>query len=161
VKCVIDSQVVLLRAPEGPLAAYVKPFAGSLREQGYAQDSIQRQAMLAAAFSRWLKSQGVAPRGIISEHPPRYLRYRARRARPSHGDAAALAHRLAFLRGKGVIPAEAPPLPATPAERWTQAYEVYLRDVRGLSVATIVNYIPFVARFLRDRFGNGPLALLL
>jgi hypothetical protein len=33
-KCTIDGQVVLLRAPEGPLAAYIKPFAGSLRKQG-------------------------------------------------------------------------------------------------------------------------------
>jgi hypothetical protein len=35
VKCSIDRQVVLLRAPEGRLAAYIGPFAGSLREQGY------------------------------------------------------------------------------------------------------------------------------
>ena len=96
-KCVIDSQVVLLRAPEGPLAAYVKPFAGLLREQGYARDSIQRQVMLTACFSRWLNYQGVPLRNITSEHPPRYLRYRARRARPSHGDAAALTHLLTFL----------------------------------------------------------------
>ena len=158
-KCVIDSQVVLLRTPEGPLAAYVKPFAGLLREQGYARDSIQRQVMLTACFSRWLNYQGVPLRNITSEHPPRYLRYRARRARPSHGDAAALTHLLTFLRGEGFIPNEAQPRPLNPTERWTQAYEVYLRDVRGLAGATIVNYVPFVARFLKDRFGDGPLAL--
>ena len=155
-KCIIDSQVVLLRAPEGPLAAYVKPFAGSLREQGYAQDSIQRQVMLAACFSQWLNNQGVALRSVTSEHPPRYLRYRARRVLPSHGDAAALSHLLTFLRGEGVIPADATPRPVTPTERWTRAYEVYLRDVRGLAIATIVNYVPFVARFLKDCFGERP-----
>lgn len=32
----VDGQVVLLRAPEGPLAAYIKRFAASLSEQGYA-----------------------------------------------------------------------------------------------------------------------------
>ena len=31
--------------------------------------------------------------------------------------------------------------------------------MRGLAGATIVNYVPFVARFLKDRFGDGPLAL--
>jgi hypothetical protein len=36
VKCVIDKQIVLSRMPEGPLAAYIGPFAESLREQGYA-----------------------------------------------------------------------------------------------------------------------------
>jgi site-specific recombinase XerD len=38
-------------------------------------------------------------------------------------------------------------------------FEVYLRDVRGLARATIVNYVPFVAKFLVGRFGDGPFAL--
>jgi hypothetical protein len=86
VKCIIDSRVVLLRPPEGPLAAYIKRFAGSLSGQGYALDSIHRQVLIAACFRRWLKLQGVALRSITSEHPPRYLRYRARRVRPSQAD---------------------------------------------------------------------------
>jgi site-specific recombinase XerD len=36
---------------------------------------------------------------------------------------------------------------------------MYLREVRGLAEATIVNYVPFVASFLKDRFGDSPLAL--
>jgi integrase/recombinase XerD len=65
-----------------------------------------------------------------------------------------------FCALEGAIPAEkiAPP-PLTPAERYTQAYELYLREVRGLARATIVNYVPFVASFLKDRFGDGPVAL--
>ena len=159
-KYIIDGQVVLSRAPEGPLAAYIKPFAGSLRKQGYALESIHRQVLIAACFSRWLKHQGVALRGITSNHPPRYLRYRARRVRPSRGDAAALCHVLAYLRGEGAIPAEKiSARPLTPAERCTQAYELYLREVRGLARATVVNYVPFIASFLKDRFGDGPLTL--
>jgi site-specific recombinase XerD len=159
-KCVIDTQVVLLRAPEGPLAAYIKPFAGSLREQGYALDSIHRQVLIAACFSRWLKHQGIALRSITSQHPPQYLRYRARQVRPSQGDAAALSYVLTFLREEGAIPTEKiSSRPLTPAERWTQTYEVYLREVRGLARATIVNYVPFIESFLKDRFGDGTLAL--
>ena len=155
-KFIIDGQVVLLRAPEGPLAAYIKRFAGSLSEQGYAPDSIHRQVFIGTCFSRWLKHQGVALRSITSEHPPRYLRYRARRARPSQGDAAALSHLLTFLRGEGAIPAEKVAARRfTPVERCTEAYELYLRDVRGLAKATIVNYVPFICVFLKDRFGDG------
>jgi len=54
VKCIIDNQVVLSRAPEGPLASHIGPFARSLSEQGYALYSIHRQVLLAACFSRWL-----------------------------------------------------------------------------------------------------------
>lgn len=156
----IDGQVVLLRAPEGPLAAYIKRFAGSLSEQGYALDSIHRQVFVGACFSQWLKHQRVPLGSITSEHPPRYLRYRARRARPSQGDAAALSHLLTFLRGEGAIPAEKVLAHRfTPVERCTEAYELYLREVRGLAKATIVNYVPFVCTFLKDHFGDGTVTL--
>ena len=36
-KCIIDSQVVLSRAPEGPLASHIGSFAKSLSEQGYSR----------------------------------------------------------------------------------------------------------------------------
>ena len=56
-KCMIDCQVVLSRAPEGPLASHIGPFARSLSKQGYSLYSIHQQARLAACFSRWLKSR--------------------------------------------------------------------------------------------------------
>ena len=54
-KYIIDKQIVLSRAPEGPLGTYIGPFARSLREQGYARYSIHRQVRLAACFSEWLR----------------------------------------------------------------------------------------------------------
>jgi integrase/recombinase XerD len=102
VKCFIDKQIVLSRMPEGPLAAHIGPFAESLRGQGYAAASIHKQVLLAACFSRWLKQRRVSLRSITSDHPTRYLRYRARQVRPYLGDAAALTHVLAFLRREGV-----------------------------------------------------------
>ena len=71
---VINDQVILSRVPEGPLAAYLCPFAQSLSEQGYIRKYIHRQVMLAACFSRWLKQTGVLPHCVTSEHPARYLR---------------------------------------------------------------------------------------
>ena len=159
-KCIIDNQVVLSRAPEGPLAAQIGPFARSLSEQGYSLYSIHRQVLLAACFSRWLQQQGVALRSITSDHPPRYLRYRARQVQPNPGDVAALRHLLDFLRCKGVIPAEKMSACAlTPAERYTQAYKHHLREARGLASATIANYVPLIRSFLEDRFGEGPVTL--
>jgi integrase/recombinase XerD len=160
VKCIIDCQVVLSRAPEGPLASHVGPFASSLSKQGYSLFSIHQQVRLAACFSRWLKQQGIGLRSITSDHPRQYLRYRVRHARPSLGDAAALRHLLEFLRLEGVIPAEKiSASPLTPAQRCTQEYEHHLREARGLAKATITNYVPFVRSFLEDRFGDGPVKL--
>ena len=116
---IVDGQVLLLRAPDGPLAPYIKRFASSLREQGYASDSIHRQVLIAVGFSQWLKRQEIVLPSITSEHPARYLRYRTRRVRPVQGDAAALNHLLALLRGHGAIPAEKYQFTGSP--RWNGA----------------------------------------
>ena len=65
-----------------------------------------------------------------------------------------------FCAVDGAIPAEKISVRRlTPVERCTEAYELYLREVRGLAKATIVNYVPFIRKFLKDRFGDGPLTL--
>ena len=56
-KCIINNQVVLSRAPQGPLASHIGPFARSLSEQGYTLYSIHRQVLLAACFSDGLDSR--------------------------------------------------------------------------------------------------------
>jgi len=159
-KCIINNQLVLSRAPEGPLAAQIGSFAKSVREQGYSLLSIHRQVLLAACFSRWLKQKGVGLRSICSDHPVRYLQYRARHVRPCRGDAAALRHLIGFLRREGVIPGERKlACQPTPAEHYAQAFGQYLLEVRALARPTIVNYVPFIRSFLQDRFGPGRVTL--
>ena len=34
-----------------------------------------------------------------------------------------------------------------------------MREARGLAKATIINYVPFIRDFLKDRFGDGPVTL--
>ena len=159
-KFLIDNRIVLSRAPEGPLATSIEPFAKSMREQGYARYSLHRQVLLAACFSEWLRQRGVALRGITSDHLQQYLRYRARQVRLCQGDTAALQHLLDFLRRERLIPTETVPArPLTSAERCAQAYEQHLREARGLAAATVINYVPFIRTFLKDRFGSGPVVL--
>ncbi|MDB5773797.1 MAG: Orf2/integrase/recombinase fusion protein [Burkholderia sp.] len=159
-KCVINSQVVLSRPPEGPLAAHIASFAKSMSDQGYCLYSLKRQVRIAAGFSRWLKQRGVAVRGVCADHTVQYLRYRARHVRICEGDHAALIHLIDFLRRDGVIPAEKMSAGRlTAVERCTQAYEQYLRETRALARATIINYVPFVRAFLKGCFGDGRVTL--
>ncbi len=159
-KCIVNNQVVLSRAPEGPLAAQIGSFAESVSEQGYSLASIHRQVLLAACFSRWLQQNGVGVRSICSDHPVGYLRYRARRVRPGRGDAAALRHLIDFLRREGVIPDEKKlACQSTPVEHCAQAFGQYLLEVRALARPTIINYVPFIRSFLEDRFGLGRVTL--
>lgn len=156
----ITDRLVLSRTPEGPLSAYIKPFADLLSAQGYALKSIHRQVHLAACFSHWLQQQGVALPYLTAAQAMQYLHDRARQVKPRSGDAAALQHVIGFLQSEGVVPPETVPVRRlTPAELWTQQYEHHLREVRGLAEATIVNYVPFIDRFLKERFADGPVTL--
>jgi site-specific recombinase XerD len=116
--------------------------------------------MLAACFSRWIKQTDVPLQHIKSEHSAQFLNFRYRRSRPNRGDLAALDHFIEFLRCEQVIPAEQlTTQPLTPAERCAQAYAQYLSEERLLAEATIVNYVPFIGRFLKERFGTGRVKL--
>ena len=156
----VNHQVVLSQAPEGPLATWLEGFADAASRLGYARSSIGRRIRLAAGFSRWLGQEGIDLSCITSDHPAQYLRWRARRVRLHHGDAAALRHLIDFLRLEAVVPAETIPAGReTEAERCVVAYEQYLREARGLVAATILNYVPFVRAFLEHRFGMGQVIL--
>lgn len=158
----VNEKTVLLgmpkRGPGGPIAPYLDAFARFLCERGYGGRYLGRQVMLAASFSRWLKQRQVRARRIKAEHTVRYLQDRHRERADTGGDFASLDHLLTFLKAKRVIHA-AGSRPRSPAERVIDAYARYLRQDRALSKATIINYVPFVADFLKDRFGAGPVAL--
>jgi site-specific recombinase XerD len=159
-KCIINKQLVLSRAPDGPLVASIGAFAKSLTEQGYALFSIRRHVLLAAGFSHWLKRNGVSLQHICSDHTLQYLHYRARQLRPRSEDAPALKHLMDFLRGAELIAAEKiSARTLTPVERCTQAYAQYLREARALTEATIINYRPVIDRFLNNNFNSGPVKL--
>lgn len=159
-QCIINNQLVLRRAPEGPLATHIGSFAESVRKQGYAAHSTHRMVLLAACFSRWLKQQGVSLCSVTSSHSLRYLQYRDRRVKRSSSDVAALRYLIDFLRNEGAIPAEVrAPVQLTPEERCAHGYEQYLRESRALAEATVINYMPFIRDFLKDRFGDGRVTL--
>jgi site-specific recombinase XerD len=155
-----NDDVVLSQPFEGPLAEHIAGFAEWAREQGYARYSRYRQVLLAACFSRWLGQQSVSVRRVSLEHAVRYLRSRARRVQIQRGDTGALGQFLGLLRRQGVIPAEKIPAHRlTPIEQVVDGFARYLRNERMLAEAAVVNYVPFVRRFLAARFGDRPVRL--
>jgi site-specific recombinase XerD len=159
-KYIVDGDIALSQAPDGPLAALIEAFAEWGRERGYRRYSRYRKVLLAAGFSRWLRNQTIRLRDISSEHTIRYLRSRARRLPRPKCDTAALREVLEFLRGRHIIRAEKhAPCRVTASERTAQAFEQYLLNERALARATVINYAPFIRWFLTDRFGHGPVKL--
>ena len=63
-KCIINDQVVLLRAPEGPLAVHIASFAEWASEQGYTLGSLRQRVRIAAGFSQWLADKAIRLRSV-------------------------------------------------------------------------------------------------
>lgn len=158
-KCFINDQVARARVPEGPIAVYLASFFEWTREQGYAPGTMRQRIRIATGFDRWLARKAIRLRNISSVHCAQYLRYRARRLRIREGDTTVIRQLLDFLHHRGVVPIEKIRRRLSPVERCAQAFERYLREERVLATATIVNYVPFVRGFLKQRFGDGPVRL--
>lgn len=160
-KYTINDQVVLSQPLEGPLAEHIAPFAEWVNGQGYTRRSLHYRVLLAACFSRWLQGRGIRLGGIRTEHTEHFLRFRAQNHRPTRSDVASLRHLIDFLHSQALIPREndRQEVPSRPVDQCVRAFEQYLREERGLSQATISNYLPYVSEFLTDCFDHGPVAL--
>jgi site-specific recombinase XerC len=66
---------------------------------------------------------------------------------------------LDHLREHHVVQRVTPTCDVSPLAAILDRYEKHLRSERGLTTATIINYLPFARKFLSDRFGEGPFLL--
>ena len=154
----VNDRLVLMRPPEGPLAAFIRPFSDWVVKQGYRLDSLRQRVRIAGDFSRWLGRRALQAPNIRAEHCAQYLRCRRRRRKLGRGDAVALGQFRNYLFKHGVIP------PARIDSRQLHARPAMRARVRTVSSRraaaqhrTILNYVPFVGEFLKDRFGTDQL----
>jgi integrase/recombinase XerD len=160
VRYIVNDQLTLMRPPQGTVAAHIRPFSEWVVEQGYQLDSLRKRVRIAADFSRWLGKRTVQVSDIRARHCTEYLRYRRRRGKILRGDVKALEQFRDYLCKRGVIRSEKTSSDGlTAGKRCAREFERYLREERLLASPTIINYVPFVDEFLRDRFGTGPVDL--
>ena len=152
---VVERLWVLLHDPEGPLVPYLDSFARTLDEQGFKRHLLGRQIRVAANFSKWLQAEEVVAWDVTDEHARRFFEHSARQQSVRRGEFATLRRLMDFLGQLGVIR----PLPeheeATPIQQAVGAFATYLREERGLSEKTLIQYCPFIERFLSERFDHG------
>jgi site-specific recombinase XerD len=155
-KQVVERLWVLLHEPEGPLVPYLDSFTSSLDEQGFKRRIIHRQIRVAANFSKWLQAEEVTAQDVTDEHARRFFAGSARQQSLRRGEFATLRRLMDLLGELGVIR----PLPEhnepTPIQHAVGTFAAYLREERALSDKTLIQYCPFIERFLSARFGQGP-----
>ena len=150
---------VLAHEAKGPLVDYLDSFASSLVEQGFKQRDLGRQVRVAANFSGWLRTKEVLVRDITDEHTRRFLQTAWMRRSIRQGGHAALRRLIQFLRQREIICKRAECSKRTAIEQVVDRYGVYLQQEQGLCDKTLIQYCPFIARFLSERFGSGQIDL--
>ena len=135
----------------GPLGAYIEGFEALLGARGYARATEKEQLQFVADFSRWLDRRRLEIDDVDERRGTEFVRAR----RVGRSDGTTLRTLLEHLRQIGVIPASTPAVDPTELSRIEQTFSLYLAQERGLSRATLINYLPVVRRFLSARFATG------
>jgi site-specific recombinase XerD len=152
----LRDEAAVQRMRASPLGAQLDSFAAVLSALGYARASIRDRLWTVAAFGRWLTRRGLSATDLTHEAAAAFLRRRASRSRVHRGAAATLRLFLEHLETNRIIQALAPvPVPAM--AQLKARYEAYLREDRGLSPVTGPRHWFVLGRFLRQRFGDGPI----
>jgi len=144
------------RMKRGPLGRYITLYGDELLAHGYRRKSCRRKLQLAADFTRWLDRKKIVAKQVIVRHVGDYLQSRKRSGVGIHlGDRAAVIDFLKLLREQRVTKERISLRPVTPNQKLLREYDRYLQTERALSLATRINYIPFVRQFVVSRFGTG------
>ena len=153
---VSKEQVTLKRVCVGPLNPYINTFASLLSEQGYAKFTIENKISLLADFSRWLHQKNKGVLEANEQAIDTFMEYHMGQGRHAfRGNRYTLQMLIQYLRDNGIIPI---PTSATDDNALNQimcGFTHYLLKERGLSKATVTNYLLEAKRFLSDRFGTG------
>ena len=142
------------RLRQGPLSEHLDAYASAVAEQGYTHDSIRQQIVVIADFGRWLKQKQIDVRDLNSNVVEQYLRFRRRQQRIRRGEPKTLERLLAMLCQKGIVKQHQQPVADNARTRITNEFRCYLLQERGLSAATLLNYVPVAEQFLAERFHN-------
>lgn len=143
----------------GPLTCDIDGFAAQLAVDGYAHSSARDKLRLISDLSRWLEHEGLGVEGLDEQRIEAFLLARGSR-RTAQREATTLRQLLSYLRENERIPA-APSGRSSdcPIARLARAYERFLVHERGLTSATVKNYLPTVHAFLTERFGTETVQL--
>jgi len=140
------------RLRQGPLAGHIDLLADRLAADGFSRVHSRIQLRLVGHFNRWLDQKGISTKQLDEDLIERYWHYFERRKRVRSFDVGALVQLLDLLREQGITPRRA--IEAVPTLRETQLdmYRHYLREERGLTQASVRNMLPFVDRFLAQKY---------
>jgi integrase/recombinase XerD len=134
----------------GPLERYAEGFVEHLLSRQYARLSARNLLHLFAHLSRWLAARKLDASALTSRRVSVFLRSRRRAGYTAKCGPRALDVVLEYLRGIGVVAADAKIGPRSALERVLARYAEYLTHERALASSTIRQSLDIAARFLKQ-----------
>ena len=138
---------------------HLDAYAAAIAQQGYVQHSIRTQVVVIADLSRWLQRRHILLQDLDSKVVNRFVQHHQRQNGIRRGDAGILSRFLAWLGQTGTVEQHRELPVKGPRQNVTHQFRRYLLQDRGLSTATMQNYVPFIDQFLSERFRNKTLNL--
>src|SRR2546425_1087768 len=145
------------RWQDNPLVLHLRPFATALIEDGYADNTMQSKLWLLADLGQWLERSGLSVTDLDEQLVETFINDKQGKGRARRGDLETLRQFLDHLRRRDVVSGPKPVCDESTLADILNRYEKHLRSERGLVTATIINYQPFVRKFLVERFREGTL----
>ncbi len=144
----------LKQKPTGPLVPYLEVFSNHLLKQQYRPSYIPFKIRAIVKFSQWLHLHNIFASNLSQEHIKHFFRGTNYKNASRRGDISAINQLLAFLQEIGICQTIKPPNNQSPIQQVIDSFGKYLRDDKGLSNKTFVQYAPTIKSFLTRCFAN-------
>ena len=141
------------RFRSGPLGPHINRLASLLSEQGYSNQVGMQKIRLVALLSGWLEQKQVGVEQLDEQRIADFLVEQKKALRRQRQVRHTLAQLLRELRRLRIIPGPKPAEGESLTDRLLQDYGRFLAQERGLSQATLDNYLPVARRLLTNAFG--------
>lgn len=143
----------------GPLGLYIGRWACLLSEQGYSKRVGKQKIRLVALLSCWLEQQQVRVAQLDERRIADFLTAQRKALRRQRQVEHTLGQLLQELRRSRIIAGRQSAQVESPTELLVHDYGRFLAQERGLSQATLDNYLPVARRFLANAFGGKTVQL--
>ena len=138
-----------------PLDSHLPVFLDRIKQQGYCAASLKPKIVVLKRFNRWIGSRELALADLDEHTVLLFFKELPRPGNVRRGDFAVLLALVDYLREIGV----APPAPSVSGmdifKRIEDGFTRYLREQRGLSQASVLNYSR-IARLFLSQAGKDP-----
>lgn len=156
----LRSQVRASQSPQhSQLEKYIFIFTSLLSSRGFKPSTLRSKTQILCNFNRWMERQQLKICDLDEEAIDVFFKERPRAGFVRRGDYSTLHSLLEWLREIQEVQALQPKVENSELCRIECGFSRYLDEERGLSKATLDNYLPVIHRFLVERFDSDDIAL--